>query len=91
MKTKVTQLINANGNAAANQFVLTDDKKQTFQSYKTTICHYYFGTRKIVLDTAALDYSMTTSKHLFIFLGMNRKEIEAAIKDRSIKVRNLNC
>lgn len=89
MKTKVTQLINTKGNPAANQFVLTDGNKTTFQSYKTTIAHEY-SNGLIVLDKAALNYSRTTSKHLFIFLGKDRKEIEGLIKSGSIKLRNLN-
>ena len=89
MKTKVTQLINNNGRPATNQFVITDGEKKTFQSYRTIIAHEY-NNGSIVLDTCALDYSRTTSKHLFIFLGMDRKWIESEIKDGSIKLRNLN-
>ena len=89
MKTSVSQMINNKGNAAANQFILNDGKKQTFQSYSTTIAHQY-NNGSIVLDKQALDYSKTTSKHLFIFLGLDRKQIERRIKDKSIKLRNLN-
>lgn len=89
MKTTISQMINSKGNPAANQFILTDGEKQTFQSYSTIIAHEY-NNGKIVLDKGALDYSKTTSKHLFIFLGLDRKQIERAIKDKSIKLRNLN-
>lgn len=89
MKTKVTQLINANGNAASNQFVITDGSKTTFQSYETTIAQQW-NNGLLVLDTNALNYSNTTSKHLFIFLNKDRKEIESLIKSGLIKLRNLN-
>ena len=86
---KTSNLINSNGNASPNQFLLSDNKKNTFQSYSTTIAHEYFNG-KIILDKNALNYSKTTSKHLYIFLGLNRKEIESKIKDKSITLKNLN-
>jgi hypothetical protein len=85
---KVKQLINANGNPAPNQFVITDGEKQTFQSYETKIAEVERG--QVALDSGALNYSKTTSKHLFIFLGMDRKQIEKAIKAGTITVKNLN-
>lgn len=89
MKTEVTQLINNNGKPATNQFVLIDGNKTTFQSYKTTIAQVY-SDGLIILDKNALNYSETTSKHLFIFLNKNRKEIETLIKSDRIILRNLN-
>lgn len=85
---KVRQLVNNNCNPAANQFVLNDGETEYFQSYDTIIAKYKDG--KITLDNNALNYSRTTSKHLFIYLGMNRKEIEAEIKTGLIKLENLN-
>ena len=85
---RVTQLINSNGNSANNQFIIYDKGKEIFQSYQTIIAHVKQGV--ITLDSSALDYSRTTSKHLFIFLGMDRKEIEQGLKDKTIKSRNLN-
>jgi len=76
------------GNEIANQFILEDKNSETFQSYRTTIAIRKQG--KIILDTSALDYSRTTSKYLYQFLNMNHKEIEAGVKDKSIKLRNLN-
>lgn len=91
-KAKVSQLINNNGNAAANQFVLNHSNCLVFQSYNTIIAEDYRQERggRIVLDTEALNYSKTTSKHLFIFLGMDRKRIEKRIKEGSIIVKVLN-
>ena len=84
----VTQLINANGNPAANQFVIRDGEKEIFQSYETKIAEIERG--KITIDENALNYSKTTSKHLFIFLGKDRKRIERGIKEGTILVKNLN-
>ena len=90
MKMKVSQLINSNGNPAANQFVIEGNGRRVFQSYETLIAKVNDKTGQITLDTNALNYSKTTSKHLFIFLDMTRKEIERAIKDGVIKVEDLN-
>ena len=99
-KAKVSQLINNNGRPANNQFVIesqTDEgnKTKTFQSYDTTIATEIndinnFGVVETVLDSNALNYSQTTSKHLFIFLGLDRREIETRVKKGLILVRDLN-
>lgn len=85
---KVTQLINANGNSAANQFVIIDGNKEIFKSYETKIAEVENG--KITIDSNAMGYSKTTSKHLFMFLGMTRKEIEKEVKEGIILVKELN-
>ena len=99
-KAKVSQLINAKGNPANNQFVIEGQTKEgnkttTFQSYETTIAmeindNSNFGVVETVIDTDALNYSKTTSKHLFIFLGLDRREIETRVKKGLILVRDLN-
>ena len=86
---KISNLINNNNNPAPNQFILQSNNKTSFQSYDTLICEH-FNNGKIVLDRNALNYSKTTSKHLFLFLGLDRKQIESKIKDKSIKLTNLN-
>ena len=88
-QAKVSQLINAKGNPANNQFLLSYADKQVFQSYSTLIAEEH-NNGKIVLDTDALNYSKTTSKHLFIFLGLDRREIETRVKKGLILVRDLN-
>jgi len=85
---RVTQLINRKGNPAANQFVINDGNKTIFQSYETKIAE--IENNKITIDTNAMGYSNTTSKHLYIFLDMNRKEIERDIKEGIIDVKDLN-
>ena len=80
------------GRAVTNQYIISysrgDRNYIYFQSYKTMIVMVVNG--KVTLDTGALDYSVTTSRHLFKFLSMNRKEIEAAIASGKFRVRNLN-
>lgn len=88
-KVKVSQLINNNGNAAANQFILSYPSKVVFQSYETIIAEQHHDG-KIVIDTRAMGYSNTTSKHLYIFLGMDRKEIQQGLNNGSIKAKDLN-
>lgn len=96
MKLKAYNLRSPNGNFVPNQIKIVEIKKdyikETFQSYDTTICsiEYKDNKRKILLDTYALGYSRTTSKYLYKFMYMNRKEIERLIKQNEIKFTNLN-
>jgi hypothetical protein len=91
---KATQLINDNGNAAANQFVLHDGNSTMFQSYNTIIARSDNGN--VTLDSNALDYSRTTSKHLYIFLRQcgwgvhNKAEVQDKIKTGTFKTEDLN-
>ena len=76
----VENMVSNRGNYIPNQFIITDDEgRDIFQSYETIIAIKDKG--KITLDNNALEYSRTTSKYLYLFLGMNRKEI---IKDKNI-------
>lgn len=97
MKYRVKQLINDNGNPAANQFVIKTRKATYFQSYKSVVCK--LDGMNIVLSTY-WEYSNTTRKHLYIFLRENgyydlssAKEVRNAIKDGWVilkKVPSLN-
>lgn len=89
---KVENMESSRGNAAPNQFIIRDGKKTYFQSYATVIAVYEGDSvqDKVTIDTNALSYSRTTSKYLYQFLGMNRKEIEQEVKDGTIKVKDLN-
>lgn len=76
------------GEPVKNQFIITlDDASEVFQSYDTVIAHKGY---KIYLDHGALDYSATTSKYLYQFLDMKRKEIEAKIESGEIETQDLN-
>lgn len=76
------------GTVVPNQFIINAKDKQYFQSYSTIIALYSKG--KLTIDNNALGYSKTTSKYLYQFTGMNRKEIEQGLKDKSIKQQGLN-
>jgi hypothetical protein len=94
MKIQVNNLISDKGNYIPNQFRIKINYDVYFQSYDTIIAQKKLcsndGVYKIILDSNALYYSRTTSKYLYKFLGMNRKEIEKKIKEKEIKLKNLN-
>jgi len=96
MRTTAKNLYSSNGNKVPNQIEITQTKKNyclhTFQSYQTTIAkiEYKNNIKKITFDTNALNYSRTTSKYLYKFMMMNRKEIDKLIKEKQIKFKNLN-
>jgi|TARA_R100000482_G_scaffold124933_1_gene80038 hypothetical protein len=90
---KVKNLISDKGNVIPNQFQIVNNNTIYFQSYETIIAKINKRTMycdEIILDTHALNYSRTTSKYLYKFLNMNRKEIENLIKKKEIKLKNLN-
>ena len=62
---KVENLINNNGNRAANQFVITHKGATYFQSYESVIAKYENGKLTI---TPLWDCSVTTRKHFYIFI-----------------------
>ena len=69
----VSNMINDNGNAAANQFIINEGDKIVFQSYKTRIACIQKGNIYIVPNAVekrgeTLESSVTTRKHLYIFL-----------------------
>lgn len=81
----VQQLINDNGNPAANQFIIKTKKATYFQSYDSIVCK--LDGINIVLSTD-WEYSKTTMKHLYMFLRQNgyynlssAKEVRNAIKE----------
>ena len=83
---KVENMVSSRGKYVPNQFIITDDKgREFFQSYETIIAIKDKG--KITLDNNALEYSRTTSKYLYMFLGMDRKAIK---KDSTIIYKDLN-
>ena len=69
----VYNLINDNGNPAVNQFIRIEGDKIVFQSYKTRIACFQKGNIYIVPNAVekrgdTLESSVTTRKHLYIFL-----------------------
>jgi hypothetical protein len=83
----ITQMINDKGNAAANQFVITTDKGQYFQSYRTLIAFKPRCGDTPVLTSSWCE-SATTTKHLKLFLGcsLSKAQIQSRIKAGSLIV-----
>ena len=89
LKVKVSNLYNK------NQFIIevsTLNKDYLiFQSYKSEIAIYCYNTKELYINEYYINYSKTTSKHLYIFINEytpytahNLKELNEAIKDKQI-------
>jgi len=79
-------------NNIPNQFIIYDDNKTYFQSYKSIIVKIErteTGTRTY-LDPVYYNYSRTTSKYRNAFLGESTKEIESKIKQGVYILQDLN-
>ena len=76
---KVENMTSPNGNKVANQFIITDNGDEYFQSYRSIIAKRSKG--KIYLDDYYWDYSTTTGKYRNEFLGERiadtRKKIDS--------------
>jgi hypothetical protein len=79
-------------NNIPNQFIIYDDNKTYFQSYKSIIVKIERLEDKVVtyLDPVYYNYSRTTSKYRNAFLGESTKEIELKIKQGVYILENLN-
>ena len=79
-------------NNIPNQFIITDDNKTYFQSYKSIIVKIERLEDKVItyLDPVYYNYSRTTSKYRNAFLGESTKEIERKIKEGVYILENLN-
>ena len=85
---KVRNFKSQNGNTVPNQFVIYDEGKEVFQSYRTVIAIKEGG--KITLDNECWDYSRTTGKYRNQFLGETKKETQAKIDAGEYTLKNLN-
>ena len=61
------KLTNARGNKVANQYIIFDGYKTSFQSYQSLICTYDESTGKLRVYED-WDYSRTTLKYFYQFL-----------------------
>ena len=79
-------------NNIPNQFIIYDDNKTYFQSYKSIIVKIERLEDKVVtyLDPVYYNYSRTTSKYRNAFLGESTKEIESKIKQGVYILQDLN-
>ena len=87
---KIENLVNARGNKVANQFKIATKNKTYFQSYNSVVASIDKSTGKVELYKD-WNYSNTTRKHLYKFLGdygyknlYNKKAVEAAIKQGKV-------
>ena len=87
---RVYNITNSNGNKVANQFIIDDKNKETFQSYSSIIAVRNKKTDKVTLDSYYWDYSVTTGKYRNQFLGEGIAETRKKIKEGIYKLRNLN-
>ena len=79
-------------NNIPNQFIIYDDNKTYFQSYKSIIVKIERLEDKVItyLDPVYYNYSRTTSKYRNAFLGESTKEIESKIKQGVYILQDLN-
>jgi hypothetical protein len=87
---KVSNFTSNNGNKIANQFLITEKNKQTFQSYRSIIAVKNYKTQKTYLDEYFWDYSATTGKYRNQFLGEGIAETRKKIESGEYKLKNLN-
>ena len=85
---KVSNMTSSNGNKIANQFIIRDGNKETFQSYDSVIAVNDGGN--ITLDLNYWNYSTTTSKYRNIFLGESTKATKKKIEEGVYKLSDLN-
>ena len=76
--------------AVANQWVITTDDGEFFQSYQSIVAFKPYGGGKTVLDARTWDFSTTTGKYRNEFLGEGKKETEAKIKSGEYLLADLN-
>lgn len=82
MKTlpKVSQMISErSGRPVKNQFIVTTEDGEWFQSYNSLIAFKPFGNGKILIGKD-WDYSVTTGKYRNQFLGEGKKETERKLE-----------
>jgi len=90
---KVENMTSNNGNKIANQFIITTDNEEYFQSYKSIIAKKVLMNNQffmIYLDKNYWDYSVTTGKYRNIFLNETKKETQKKIDNGTYILTNLN-
>ena len=86
----VTNFKNDKGKPITNQFIIGFQDWEIFQSYNSIIAVTKHDSNYILLDEKFHNYSATTSKYLYLFLNMNRKEINFKYKQGYIRYCDLN-
>ncbi len=86
---KVRQMISAKYYAIANQFIITTNDGEYFQSYQTVIA-FRDNTGKVTLDKNNWDYSRTTGKYRNEFLREGIADTRKKIKSGEYALADLN-
>ena len=89
-KMIVNNFKNDKGKPIANQFIINFHDWEIFQSYSSIIAVTKQSSSYILLDEKFHNYSVTTSRYLYLFLNMNRKEINFKYKQGYIRYCDLN-
>ena len=95
MRIKVQNLRSSNNNPVPNQFLIYQNDNVYFQSYYSTIAKIE-SNGELILDSNRWDYSRTTLKYLYNFIGQfkgfrpNKKSLTELIEANEIKTTNLN-
>lgn len=87
---RVRTVINKNGRAVPNQFIIEDVDATYLQSYQSIIVKKDYNDGVTYLDEYYWDYSNTTGKYRNLFLGEKKPETERKIKQGIYKLTNLN-
>lgn len=85
----VRNIESAKGNKIANQFIITTEDGQYFQSYDSVIA-FIPNNGKTQLDRKTWNYSRTTAKYRSLFLGESTKVTENKIDDGVYELVDLN-
>lgn len=95
--TKVQNMTSPRGTKVANQFIITTDDGEAFQSYNSVIVFRPFGRTgdeatdaPILVDANYWNYSRTTSKYRSMFLGETTKDTQKKIDCGIYHLTNLN-
>lgn len=80
-----------NGGKVPNQFVITTDAGEFFQSYDSVIAFKPKDGGAVQLDRATWDYSKTTGKYRNEFLGEKKAETEKKIAEGVYILADLNA
>lgn len=84
----ITQFKNpTTGRPVLNHVVINEDGCLTLQSYSSKVARIQPDER-IVLGRD-WNYSNTTRKYVYLFLGMDRRQIEKGIKEGDIVIKTL--
>ena len=89
-KIKVRNMQSNNNNDVPNQFVISTEAGEYFQSYQSIIAFVSDIKGKTTLDINKWDYSVTTGKYRNQFLGEGIADTRKKIASGEYKLADLN-